>query len=287
MSDCSRTRAELVRLLRDEPPAGGRRALREHVEACPACAAELEALEATWTDLPPAPRGAPPGDRRRRVLAYARRAAREPSGVARLWGRVRPLALPAAGGVVVAVAVVAALALGPGLAIDRHPPVLALGLALAVLVSAAVGGLSTADPRRTTRSVLLGGLGTLAGYLALSLLQPIPDAVEFCQLRVLGDPDMSAGRVCVVYAAVSGLYAGLPAAGAVWWWAPPWDGWRVALSAAGVFSVMALPVLGLQLGASDLVVTATVAGGLALGAAAGGLAGGAARSAARPAGAGS
>lgn len=134
-----------------------------------------------------------------------------------------------------------------------------------------------AAPRRTTRAVLLGGLGALGGYLILSLLHPIPSTVEFCQLRIFRDPAMSLGQICLVYAAVSALYAGLPVAAAAWWSAPPDDGWRIGLAEAAVFTLLALPVLGLQFGMEEVAITATVLAGIALGAAAGGVAGALAR----------
>lgn len=135
------------------------------------------------------------------------------------------------------------------------------------------------------RAALLGGLASLGGYLILSLLHPIPSTVEFCQLRIFRDPAMSLGQVCLIYAAVAALYAGLPVAVAAYLSPVDGDGWRLGLAEGAAFTLLALPVLGLQFGLDDAVITATVVGGLAVGAAAGGITGSLAAGSRRGAGA--
>lgn len=125
----------------------------------------------------------------------------------------------------------------------------------------------------TSRAVLLGGLAAMGGYLVLTLLHPIPSTVEFCQLRIFRDPAMSLGQVCLVYAAVAALYAGVPVGVTAYLSPAGGDGWRVGLAEAVVFTLLALPVLGLQFGLENVAITATVLAGVALGAAAGGVAG--------------
>lgn len=135
------------------------------------------------------------------------------------------------------------------------------------------------------RAAFLGGLGSLGGYLVLSLLHPIPSAVEFCRVRVFGDPAMTLGQVCLVYAGVSALYAGLPVAVAAFLSSATGERWRLGLAEAGVFTLLALPVLALQFGLENAIITVTVLTGLTLGAAAGGIAGAVAGDARRRAGA--
>lgn len=278
MNDCGHDPSELVALLRDDVPPERRRLLAGRVDACEACAGKLRALRRTWDELPTASGAEPPADARNRALAHARDVAAAPARVVDdLWRAVRPAVVPATVGVAAAAAVVLVLHLGGGLAVRRHIPVLALGLALAALLSGAAGGLWTAAPRRTSRAVLLGGLGSLGGYLVLSLLHPIPSAVEFCRVRVFGDPAMTLGQVCLVYAGVAALYAGVPVGVTAFFSSSGGDGWKVGLAEAAVFTLLALPVLGLQFGLENVAVTGTVLGGAALGAAAGGLAGGVAR----------
>lgn len=277
MSDCGHSRSDLVALLREDLASEPRRRLAEHLDACGACAEELRALRRTWDELPTAfPRSAPAG-RREEVLAYARNAIAGRASVTEdLWGAVRPVVVPATAGVAAAAAVVLVLHLGDGLAVRHHIPVLTLGLALAALLSGAAGGLWTAASRRTSRAILLGGLGALGGYLTLSLLHPIPSTVEFCQVRIFRNPAMSLGQVCLVYAAVAALYAGVPVAVTAFL-SSGGDGWKVGLAEAAVFTLLAFPVLGLQFGLENVAVTGTVLAGAALGAAVGGLAGGTAR----------
>ncbi len=126
------------------------------------------------------------------------------------------------------------------------------------------------------RAALLGGLASMGGYLVLSLLHPIPSTVEFCRVSVLGDPAMTPGQICLVYAGVAALYAGVPVGVTAYLSSAGKDGWRVGLAEAAVFTLLALPVLVLQFGLQDAVITLTVLAGLASGAVAGGLVGAAA-----------
>lgn len=278
MSDCTHDRSDLVALLRDDIAPVRRRRLAERVDGCEACAEELRAIRRTWGVLPAAPAEEAPGRVREEVLAYAGDAVSGPAHVmVDLWRAVRPAAVPAMAGVTSAAAVVALLHLGGGLAVRQDLPVLTLGFALAALLSGAAGGLRAAGSRGASRAVLLGGLASLGGYLILSLLHPIPSTVEFCQVRIFRDPTMSLGQVCLVYAAVAALYAGVPVGVTAYLSSSGGDGWRVGLAEATVFTLLALPVLGLQFGLEDLAITGTVLAGVALGAAAGGVAGGLAR----------
>ena len=273
-SNCNVDEHELVALLGGEASNDDRGELREHVSTCEACSAELRAVKEVWHGLPSAPPVEVPAVARESVLAHARDAVAGRAGVmGDLWRTVRPVVLPATAGMAAAVVVVLVLHLGAALAVRRHLPVLALGLGLAALLSGAAGGLWNPASRRTTRSVLLGGLGSLAGYLILSLLHPIPSTVEYCQVRIFRDPAMSLGEICLVYAGVAALYAGVPVALTAFA-SSGGEGWRVGLAEAAVFTFLALPVLGLQFGLENAAITATVLAGAALGAAAGGFAGG-------------
>lgn len=287
MNDCGHDPTDLVALLRDDLAPERRRHVAERVELCESCADELRTLRRTWEELPAAPAGPAPAGPKERVLAYARDAVAGPVTVAtEVWRAVRPAALPAAAGVAAAAAVVLALHLTSGLAVRQHIGVLALGLALAALVAGTFGGLWTATFRRTTRAVLLGGLAALGGYLVLSLLHPIPSTVEFCQLRILQNPEMSLGQVCLVYAAVAALYAGVPVGVTAYLSSGHGAGWKLGVAEAAVFVLLALPVLGLQFGMGEVAITATVLAGVALGAAAGGVAGALAGASRRALGAG-
>lgn len=142
-----------------------------------------------------------------------------------------------------------------------------------------------AGTRRSLAGILLGGLGSLGGYLVLSLLHPIPSAVEFCQVRIFQDPAMSLGQVCLIYAAVAALYAGVPVGVTAYLSADGGARWKLGLAVAAVFTLLAVPVSVLEFGPQDTVITLTVLGGLVAGAAGGGLTGGLARGMRRAAGA--
>lgn len=275
MSECLHIRPHLVDMVREGADAPPPPAAREHLSECAACSAELRVIREVWAELPPAATLRPPAALRDRVLARARDAVLEPqaSGVKRviaeMWRAVRPAATQVGAAVAAAGAVIGLLQLGGGLAIRGAVQVLLLGLLLAVLFGAALGGMRS---RRAVRTVLLGGLASVGGYLFLSLLHPIPRAVEFCQLRIFRDPAMPLGQICLVYAAVASLYAGLPVAVASHLSAAE-DGWAAGLAEAAVFTLLAAPILVLQFGVESLAITGTVLAGAAIGAAAGGLAG--------------
>lgn len=274
MNDCEHSGSDLVALLEDELAPDRRRRLVERLETCASCAEELRTLRRTWGELPAAPADRAPAEEREWVLAHARDAAAAPESVmAELWQTARPAVLSAAAGGMTTTAVVGALHFSSGLAVRQHIAVLVLGLALAALLSGVVGGLWTAVSRRATRAVLLGGLGSLGGYLVLSILHPIPSAVEFCQVQIFRDPAMSLGEICLVYAAVAALYAGVPVGVTAYLSSAGGDDWKVGLAEAAVFTLLALPVLGLQFGLENVAITGTVLAGVVLGAVAGGVAG--------------
>lgn len=283
MTECSEVRPRLVELLRGGVRGGAPGQLLEHVDACPRCTAELRELRASWDELPePAPTTPSPRlreavlDRAREAVGPAPAAAPAGSGrmLAAVWGVARASALLAASGVAAAAAVVGALHLGTGLAVRSALPILAAGLVLATGLAGAFGGLQEGRHRPAVRAILVGALASFGGYVLLAVLHPISSTVEFCRLRVLGDPVLTTGQICLVYAAVSALYAGLPVAAGVWWSAPVGDGWRAGLAEGVVFTLLVLPVLVLEFGLESVAVTGTVILGIVVGAAAGGVAAG-------------
>jgi len=143
----------------------------------------------------------------------------------------------------------------------------------------------TVELWRAVRPAALPAVAALGAYLLLSLLHPIPSTVEFCQLRIFRDPAMSLGQICLVYAGVAALYAGVPVGVAAYLSSSGHGGWKVGLAEGAVFTLLALPVLGLQFGLAEVVITATVLAGVALGAVVGGVAGARAGPSPRAAGA--
>lgn len=278
MRECEHSQRELVDLFDDDLSPDRRGRLVARVRGCEACAAELRRLEGAWNELPERPPRRAPADAKAALLAYARQTAGERRSLAAtLWRVTRPALLPAGAGAAASAAVLSVLRLGGRLDGGPHLPVAALGLALAILFAGVFGGLRRGASRPATRGILLGGLGAFGGYLILSSLHPIPSAVEFCQLRLLRDPAMSLGQICLIYAAVAALYAGLPVGAMAYLSAEDGVRWKLGLAEAAVFTLLALPISVLEFGLQDTVITLTVLGGLAAGAAGGGLTGGLAR----------
>lgn len=252
--------------------------LRNHARGCADCREELEALRESWTELAAAAAVSPPARLRERVLAQARASVDAPApGPGRPWRALRRVTLSVGLGAAGAGLVVLALGLRGHLTVTD--PVAAAWFA--VLLAAGLGVVSYGLAEKRTapelRGLLAASLATFVGYTALSLLQPIPAAVDFCRVSVLGGGELSRGSLCLVYLGVAALYAGVPAGLSGWRWDGRRPGWSTGLAVAGLFVLLAAPFLGLQLGLADLILTVSALVGLALGALAGGLVGGLAR----------
>lgn len=259
----------------DDPRAAE---LRDHARGCAACREELEALREGWTELPDSAAVSPPAWLRERVLAEARSPAgsRAPE-TARSGQTLWRVALSAGLGAAGAGLVVLALGLRGDLTVTD--PVAAAWLAVFLAGGLGVVGYGLAEERTGPglRGLLAASLATFVGYTALNLLQPLPAAVDFCRVSVLGGGELSRGSLCLVYLGVAALYAGVPAGLAGWRWDGRRPGRTTGLAVAAVFAVLAAPFLGLQLGMADLILTVSAFVGLALGALGGGLVGGLAR----------
>lgn len=144
-----------------------------------------------------------------------------------------------------------------------------LGAVLAIVLA---GALDRRTPA-AVRSVLLGGVGALGGYLLLTIISPIPGSVEFCRITLLGDPPLTVHQLCLIYLGVAAVYTGLPMAAAAYLWAGRANGMKAGLLAAGVFLVLAAPTLLLQVGFDELFIAATLLAGAAVGALLGGMGG--------------
>lgn len=260
--------AGLVVLLSDGATAEESEAaeLRGHVRNCGACREELDALWADWDDLPASAATPPPVRLRRRLLEEAREAVASPAvQLARMWAGLRPVAWSLALGAAGAGLFVLGLGLRGHLTVTD--PVAAAWLA--VLLAAGLGvvgfGLVEEGAGSRLRGLLAASLATFVGYAGLNLLHPVPEAVDFCRVSVLGASELSTGSLCLVYLGVAALYAGAPAGLAAW----RWDGRRPArgmgLTVAAVVTVLAVPFHGLQLGAANLAVVASTLLGLGLG----------------------
>lgn len=282
MDDCEIRRSELAGLLADaRTDAGtdpGSARLRAHVDACPACRRELEELREVWTRLPPSAAMPPPPGLRRAVLAESR-AVGEPAGVParRMWRPLRRVALSVGLGAAGAGAVVLSLGLRGSLSVTDPVATAWLALALAAGLAVVAHGLIERVLPPGVGGVLAASLATFTGYVVLSLVQPVPETVEFCRVSVLGADALSRGSLCLVYLGVAALYGGAPAGLAAWRWADRPSPWPTGLAVAAIFALLAAPFLGLHLGLEDLVLTASALLGLTVGALGGNLAGGLAR----------
>jgi hypothetical protein len=274
MRECSEIRTELLDLLQGRLSRRDRALVEAHLGRCPSCADELRALEGVWNALSGPPGARPPRAARLAVLAYAREAlgGRE-SAFAALWQAVRGFAVPAALGAAAAGVLVLALHVRGAMASLGHLTVVGVSLTLAGVLAVIAGGLLRSSAPRTARTVLLGAVGALGGYVVLSLISPIPDSVRLCQVTFFGGSSMSMGELCLVYLAVAVLYAGVPMAAAAFAWGSSDDRWRTGLAEAGVFALLASLSAFLQLGLEEWIITLTALTGVLVGSLAGGLAG--------------
>lgn len=281
MTDCREIRDGLVEALRDATRLRDP-AVRTHLEGCAGCRQALDELRAAWEAVPTSSSSRPPGAARRKVLAYARErptatVAEPPEAPTprRVWSAVRSHSAPVAVGTAAAAAIVGLMHVRDGLAPDGGLwlVVLTLGLAAGLALAAAGIHRGIGGTYRMVRAVLLASVAGLAGYVALTLMSPIPDTVEFCRLAFLGGADVSRGDLCLLYVGVAALYAALPVGLAAYRWADPRRRWRFGLTGALLFGLLSLPVLGLQMGTADWILTLSALGGVAAGAGVGGLMG--------------
>lgn len=269
MGGCRQIRLQFLDLLRDPVSPDKRAGLDDHLAACPACAQEFRSLEAMWRGLAQPVEPEPPTVVRQSVLAYAERAAEAGEGfLAGLWWAVRGWWVPVSLGAGAALAVVALLQLRGAVAPLGQPAAVAASLFLAVGLAGVAGVLWGGAAARTVRAMLVGSLAALGGYVALTLVSPIPESVQFCRVALFRSAVMSMTQLCLVYAAVAALYGGVPVGLAAYRWPGSGAGrerWRVGLAEAGVFTLLAAPTAVLQSGVEDWIITLTVLAGLAAG----------------------
>lgn len=255
----------LVELL-GESAEGEAPGLRDHVRGCPSCQHELEALQGSWAGLPTSASAAPPERLRRQLLEDAREAVASPGlPLARLWDGLRRVAFSV--GLGAAGAGLLVLGLGTRGHLTVTDPVAAAWLAIALAAGLGVVGyglVADGDVPRL-RGLLAASLATFVGYAGLNFLQPLPAAVDFCRVSVLGAGELSTGSLCLVYLGVAALYAGVPAGVAAWRWDGRRPAWAMGLTVAAVVIALAAPFHGLQLGAANLAVAASALLGLGLG----------------------
>ncbi len=274
VKNCEKLRPELLDLLGGQLEPENEERLRAHLASCDECSQELQVLRASWESLPDSVDAEPPRRVGAQILAYAGGAVVEPVG---LLGGIRAaiggVAGPVLMGTAAALAVVSVAYVRGALAPHDQTTVVALSLALAAALALAAGGLQRGGIPRSVRAALTGSLGAFGGYFILTLALPIADTVQYCGTLVFGSVRLSLGQICVVYLSVAALYAGIPMAIASYAWGGTETGARVGIAEALVFAVIAMPLVLLQLGFSQWLITLAVGVGFAVGAVGGGVAG--------------
>lgn len=259
----------LVELL-DESSEGGVPELRSHVRSCPSCRQELEALQGKWEGLPASMASSPPDDIGRSLLEEAREAVASPDvPLARLWDGLRRVAFAVGLGAAGAGLLVLGLGLRGHLGVSDPVPAAWLAVGLAAGLGVIGYGLIEDGAGPRLRGLLAASLASFVGYAGLNLVQPIPAAVDFCRVSILGAGELSTGSLCLIYLGGAALYAGAPAGLAAWRWDGRRPAWAMGLTVAVVVTVLAVPFHGLQLGPGSLALAVSALLGLGLGALAG------------------
>lgn len=274
MPQCAEIRLEFAELLSGHLASVKETAVLEHVGGCPGCQVELRALRKAWEALPASIDAGPPAAVRKRVIAYAGDAVAVPGGVfAALWTAVRDVAAPVALGTAAALLIVLLMQVrGAAVPLDRTG-VATLSLSLSAALAMVAGGIMRSSTPRTVRAVLLGAVAALGGYVALTLVLPLPATFEICRLALFRGAAMPLSQVCLVYLAIAAIYAGIPLGVAAYVWSGAGARWVMGMAEAVLFTVLAAPVLVLQAGFEEIMITGTVVLGLLLGSLAGGAAG--------------
>lgn len=278
MEACKEVRSRFPDVLGGESSGEELGRVEAHVDRCPACSEELRAMERAWRAFPPGPVLRPSATVRRVVLEDARRAVnadvREPSGSpVSLWEAVRRLAAPVGGGVVAALLVVLLLHVRGAAAPLSPMEAVAASLAFAAVLATAAGGILHSPAAAGVRGIFAGALGSVGGYVVLTLLSPISETVELCRVTVLGGSELGLTQLCLVYLGVAALYAGAPMAVAAYLQPDGERRWSTGALQGAVFTLLAAPVVVLQFGTAEWMITGTGLLGLALGAVAGGAVG--------------
>ncbi len=271
--DCHVEPHRLVGLLAEDVD-GTPDELADHVRDCGSCRRELQALRGSWEGMPSSVAVSPPEGLREQLLEEAREAVSSPVvQLARVWSGLRRAVL--AVGLGAAGAGILVFGLGFRGHLTATDPVVAAWLS--VILAAGLGvigfGLMEEGAGPGLRGLLAASLATFAGYAGLNLLHPLPQAVDFCRVSLLGAGELSTGSLCLIYLGVAALYAGAPAGLAAWRWDGHRPPWAMALLVAAVVAVLAVPFHGLQLGTANVAVTLSALLGLGAGALAGALAG--------------
>lgn len=263
---CDRIRSTFPDFLQERPGSRAATDVEDHLRACPECEAEWDAVQTSWNALPGSMDADPPARVREAILSRAGRAVEARVGVAgALLRSVRREGRPILIGVGAAALVLGGLALRGGLAPVGPATLVGKGLFLGAALAVVVTALLDRKTPSAVRSVLMGGVGALGGYVLLTMVSPIPGSVEFCRVTLLGAPPLAIHQLCLIYLVVAAVYAGLPMAAAVYFWTDGGEGMRAGLMAAGVFLVLAAPSLLLQVGLGEWVIGLTLLGGAALG----------------------
>lgn len=275
MEPCQEFRLAFADLLRGHIAPRDRTALEEHLRECRACAQELAAIRGVWQRLPASADMEPPAGARAWVMDYAHRPARDASPVLEgIWEAVRGFVTPVTVGAAATLLAVAAMHVRGAMAPLSHLEIVTASVFLAAALAGAVGGLMRSGAPRPARALLSAALGSLGGYTLLTLASPIPRTVEFCRIALFRDALMSISELCLAYLVIATLYAGVPvgiaaymrrAAGTNWW--------RAGVLEGAIFTLLAAPILVLQAGLDQWMISATVLTGLIVGAMGGGLAG--------------
>ena len=271
MEHCRDTRAELVNLIAGRLSPHAREHVEGHLAECSACADEYQLVRMTWSVLPEDVEVVPPAAVRERVLAYAEKQAAALASVttASEWRRVAPAM---AIGFAVAIAVVQLVRLRGAIAPLSEQTVAVLSLSFAALAAVVAGGVFRSRLPRATRSILMGAVGSLGGYLLLTLVLPATDTVHICGDLVFGSVGLSLGQLCSVYLFVTVFYAAIPMATVAYATGGTRPGRRGVMEAA-VFALLTAPLLLLQAGFDIWLVPLTVVLGFAGGAVMGELVG--------------
>lgn len=274
VSSCAAIRTAFLDALRDQVSPQTRETVNAHLAECPACAEEFRGLRQVWEELPTSVDVRPPAVLRERVLATAWAEDQETVNVwAGLWNAARAFVTPVLLGAAAAFSVVVLTHLRGTLAPLSQSAMVAVSLAFAASLAVVVGAVFKSRARRSIRAVLLGALGALGGYAVLSLVLPISVTFGWCRVILFGSAAISLGQVCLVYLVIAAVYAGVPLSIAVYAWSGSDPRWRTGFAEAAVFAILAAPVLVLQVGLDELMITGTLLLGLLAGSLMGGLAG--------------
>ncbi|RMF67693.1 MAG: hypothetical protein D6743_04485 [Calditrichaeota bacterium] len=214
---CPEVQEMLMSYLAGDVSEKERRQVKNHVEACSACARELHELHLVWQSLDAWDEQSVPKHVEQKILRAAREASAslEEHSAVHSWGGLRRLfrpMIPLALGLVAAIFSAGVLSSGMNLS-EVHP----LGLTAVGALWTGIYGIvfymlfsAGSTEARTWRAFAQASIIAVGIFLGFTLFSPVPSSVHFCRYYSLTQPVVDRLSIGGTFFLFGALYALIP-----------------------------------------------------------------------------